>query len=77
MTKSLNHSINNISQEDSGNYTYTCLVKNQSGENGSKTIELDVKGINIFNELKFQSITLNLVAKQKRTSKNKVGFEEM
>ena len=65
MTKSLNHSINNISQEDSGNYTYTCLVKNQSGENGSKTIELDVKGINILNEMHGAKICIKMICKTK------------
>ena len=66
MTKSLNHSINNISQEDSGNYTYTCLVKNQSGENGSKTIELDVKGINILNEMQGAKICIKMICNPRR-----------
>ena len=34
--------LDNVTGEQNGNYT--CLVKNQSGENGSKTIELEMKG---------------------------------
>ena len=41
-TKTLGTQLINVTREQNGNYT--CLVKNQSGENGSRTIELEMKG---------------------------------
>ena len=41
-TKTLGTQLINVTREHNGNYT--CLVKNQSGENGSRTIELEMKG---------------------------------
>ena len=40
-----------ITGKQDGNYT--CLVKNQSGENGSKTIEMEIKGESFHQELIF------------------------
>ena len=41
-TKTLWTQLDTVTKEQNGNYT--CLVKNQSGENGSRTIELEMKG---------------------------------
>ncbi len=41
-TKTFWTQLDNVMREQNGNYT--CLVKNQSGENGSRTIELEMKG---------------------------------
>ena len=41
-TKTFWTQLDNVTKEQNGNYT--CLVKNQSGENGSRTIELEMKG---------------------------------
>lgn len=41
-TKTLGTQLINVTRKQNGNYT--CLVKNQSGENGSRTIELEMKG---------------------------------
>ena len=41
-TKLVISHLTNVTQSQVGNYT--CLVNNQSGENGSKTIQLEVKG---------------------------------
>ena len=42
MTKTLRTQLENVTRKQNGNYT--CLVKNQSGENGSRTIELEMRG---------------------------------
>lgn len=44
LTKLFSSHLDNVTDSNAGNFT--CLVKNQSGENGSKTIEIEIKGNN-------------------------------